>query len=778
MKKKAVKKSSKINTTLFYPFKWFSRHWLKVLLILSLSVTFYMIYLDAQIKPRFEGNKWQVPVQVYARPLILDLKQEIDIQEVIDELNLLGYRKSAKADSVGEYKVLDDGLIVYRREFYYPDKIYPEQKIRIQWDETRISEIKLADSTVNFTRTSLEPWLVSRLTSGLDEDRMLLSEDEIPQTLKTALIVVEDQDFYEHHGVAPLSILRALVANISAGRTVQGGSTLTQQLVKNLFLTREQSYARKLKEAAMALVIDFRYSKEEILTAYINEVFLAQNGAVAVHGFGLGSHYFFNKPLDELETHEIATLVGLVKGPSFYDPKRHIQRATERRNLVLRLLFQANEISRIEYENSLSHPLKTDDSPSLASGKHPAFMSKVSAEINDVVTLEETRKSGIKVFTTLDINTQRRAEQALKTTVERKSKAYNQPDLEAAMVISDISSGGIRAIIGGKQTDYSGFNRALNAIRPIGSLVKPITFLAALEQPERFNLATLLKDEPVTFDDADGKTWQPQNADKKFRGSVPLIQALVKSYNVPSVNLAQQIGFEEVVSSLNRLGADISAKALPSVALGAVELSPLQINQIYQTISNNGVYKPLYSLFAVTTHDEQLLWKRQSRQQVRANEDATYLLNYALHKVTTNGTAKALGKAFPDINMAGKTGTTDDYRDSWFVGFDRNLVTSIWMGNDNNQPINMSGATGALPIYIALQKQQSPKTLVRRFPTSLTIAHFDKTNGQPTLPGCPNVISLPAIKASLDNPTTCDSQPVEIKQENTKKRSWWERLFG
>lgn len=761
-----------------YPFKWFASHWLKVTVIIGICIAFYLVYLDAQIKPRFEGNKWQVPAQIFARPLILDLKQEIDIKEVIDELNLLSYRKSANADSVGEYQVLTDALIIYRREFYYPDKIYPEQKIKIQWDGTRISQIGLIDSNVNFTRTSLEPWLVSRLTSGLEEDRMLLSEAELPELLKTALIVVEDQDFYDHHGVAPLSILRALLANISAGRTVQGGSTLTQQLVKNLFLTREQSYIRKLKEAAMAMVIDFRYSKDEILTAYINEVFLAQNGAVAVHGFGLGSHYFFNKPLDELEIQEIATLVGLVKGPSFYDPKRHIERATERRNLVLRLLFQANEITRLEYEKSINTPLKTFDSPSLASGKHPAFMSKVSQEIKEVVALEETRKSGIKVFTTLDINTQRRAERALKTIVEQKSKAYKQPDLEAALVISDIASGGIRAIVGGKQTDYSGFNRALHAIRPIGSLVKPVTFLAALEQPNLFNLATLLKDEPLSFEDADGKKWRPQNADKQFRGSVSLIQALVNSYNVPSVNLAQQIGFDEVVDSLNRLGGDVSAQALPSVALGAVEFSPLQINQIYQTISNNGVYKPLYSLFAVTTHDEKLLWKRESREQIRANEDATYLLNYALHKVTTEGTARALAKEFPNINMAGKTGTTDDYRDSWFVGFDRNLVTSIWMGNDNNQPINMSGATGALPIYIALQKQQSPKTLVRRFPASLTIAHFDKTNGQPTLPGCPDVISLPAIKANLATPTTCHSQPIEIKQEDTKKPSWWERMFG
>ncbi len=760
------------------PFTWLFRHWLKLTLVFTLCLGAYFIYLDAQIQPRFEGNKWQVPAQIYARPLTIELKQEITIQEVIDELELLGYRSQRKALKVGEYEKQTNALVIFRREFYYPDKTYPSQKIRILWEGSRIKQISLENKDINFTRTSLEPWLVSRLISGLDEDRMLLTDEHIPSMLKTALIEVEDKDFYDHHGVAPLAIARALVANITAGRTVQGGSTLTQQLVKNLFLTREQSYTRKLKEAAMALVIDARYDKSEILNAYINEVFLGQNGAVAIHGFGLGSHYFFNKPLNELEIQEIATLVGLVKGPSFYDPKRHVERATERRNLVLRVLFQENKISRDVYETAINKPMLTNNNPSLASGKHPAFMNKVNNELKRVVTTEETRLSGVKVFTTLDINAQRRAESALKKVISEKSKAYKQPNLQAALVMTDIKTGGIRAIVGGKETEFAGFNRALNAVRPIGSLIKPITFLAALEQPEKFNLATLLDDEPISFDDVDGKKWQPLNADKKFRGKVSLLDALVKSYNVPAVNLAQAIGFDEVVESLKRLGANTQATALPSVALGAIELSPLQVNQVYQTISNNGVMKPLYSLFAVTTHEEKLIWKRTDREQIRANEDATYLVNYALHKVTTEGTAKALGKRFSNINMAGKTGTTDDYRDSWFVGFDRNLVTSIWVGNDDNQPVNMSGATGALPIFIELQSKQSPKTLVRRFPESLTIAHFDKDTGTPVLPGCPNVISVPAIKSSLDKPQSCKGIPKEIKQEDTKKKSWWDRLFG
>ena len=767
-----------IKSVIFTPLRWIKRHFFKLTFLVIASVFAYLVYLDTQIQPRFEGNKWQVPAQIYARPLTIDLKQEISMKEVVDELDLLGYRKQAQANEVGEYSRSASQLTIYRREFYYPSNLYPKQRMQITWEGTRVVKLNLLDNNNTLSRTSLEPWLVSRLVGGLDEDRMLMSDDDIPHLLKAGLVAVEDKNFYQHHGVAPLSIIRALIANVSAGRTVQGGSTLTQQLVKNLFLTREQSYTRKLKEAAMALVIDARYSKDEILKAYINEVFLGQNGAVAVHGFGLGSHYFFNKPLKELEIEEIATLIGLVKGPSFYDPKRHGERMTERRDLVLRMLFEANEISRDQFELALKKPLVTNNNPSLASGKHPAFMDKIREELKEAVRAPESRLSGVKVFTTLDINAQRRAEKAIVEVLNDKAKVYKQPNLEAALVMSDIKTGGIRAIVGGKNTAYAGFNRALRAQRPIGSLIKPVIYLSALEDPSRYTLASLLEDKPISFDDADGKKWEPQNADKKFRGKVLLVDALAKSYNVPSVNLAAAIGFDEVVNSLNRLGADTEARALPSIALGAVELSPLQVNQIYQTISNNGIYKPLYALYSVTTHDNEILWKRTSRQQIRADEDATYLLNYALHKVTIDGTAKRIKKEFPNVNMAGKTGTTDDYRDSWFAGFDRNLVTSVWLGNDNNTPINMSGATGALPVFIALQKQQSPKTLVRRFPSTLTIAHFNQETGEQTLPGCPNVVSVPAVKSFLGEPVGCLSQPKAITQPDPKKNSWWERLFG
>ncbi|MGQ8366008.1 penicillin-binding protein 1B [Glaciecola sp. 1036] len=769
----------KILRALLAPFRWIKRHFFKLFFLGIIVVGSYLVYIDAQIKERFAGNKWEVPAQIFARPLVLSIKQEITVAEIQDELRLLGYRQVAKASEVGEYSLGKDSLKIYRRAFNYADLVAKERLIDIRWDGSQISQIILPQTSQTAKRIMLEPWLVSRLVGGLTEDRMLVSNDDIPALLKIALIEVEDKDFYQHHGVAPLSIIRALIANVAAGRTVQGGSTLTQQLVKNLYLTRERSYIRKIREAAMALVIDFRYSKEEILNAYINEVFLGQNGAVAVHGFGLASHFYFNKPLKELEFEEIATLVAMVKGPSYYNPVRFKDRTLERRNLVLRILFEEQYLNKSEYEVAIQKPLKTSDNPSLASGKHPAFMDKVRAELDDIVAAPELRQSGVKVYTTLDINAQRRAEKAVIDTLKRKQNG-KLPELESAMVVSDIQTGEIRAIVGGKKTGFAGFNRALHALRPVGSLIKPVVYLTALENPYLYNLATPLEDKPVEFNDKGGKKWRPMNADKEFRGQVPLLTALTNSYNVPTVNLATQVGLDEVLATLNRLGAIKDIEPHPSLALGAVELTPLTVNQVYQTIANNGELRPLHALSAISTHDDVLIWKRTESFQQRANEDATYLLNYALHKVTKEGTAKSLGATFPNVAMAGKTGTTDDYRDSWFSGFDRNLVASVWLGNDDNKPVYMSGASGALQVFIEFQKQQTPKNLSRRFPPTLMIAHFNADNGELTTPGCGNVISVPAVSEALPKTAKCNNQVVETPKpkKEAQKKSWWERLFG
>jgi penicillin-binding protein 1B len=565
------------------------------------------------------------------------------------------------------------------------------------------------------------------------------------------------------------------MANIAAGRAVQGGSTLIQQLIKNLFLSNKKSIWRKAQEALMALVIELRYSKDDILQAYINEVFLGQNGANAVHGFGLASHFYFDRPLDELELPEIATLVGMIKGPSYYNPKRHAQRAQTRRNIVLRLMMEHHLIDPQKYQTYAAKPIQLINSSRFGKGKHPAFMDKVKRELSELSLDAQLTQNGLKVYTTLDPHAQKQAELSVTQGLTHLEKQRKLTKLQAAIMVTDIASGEIRAMVGGRETQFQGFNRALDARRPIGSLVKPAIYLAALEQAESYQLATPLTDEPITMQSDRGNTWSPQNADKKFRGKVRLVDALVKSLNAPTVNLGMELGLDYVADMLHVLGVTEPINEYPSLTLGAVNLSPLQVNQMYQTIANNGEFKRLHALLAVSTVNDEALWVRQVEGQQRVDENATYLLNFGLHKVTKEGTASLINKTFPRTNMAGKTGTTDDFRDSWFSGFDKYNLTTTWVGKDNNESTGLSGASGALGVFVTYQKGRYPKSLARRFPTSLAMASFDAQTGTHLQQGCPNSVVLPAIVDALPAAQGCEGQVVLPKP---KTKSLWERLFG
>lgn len=767
---------SKAKTALLAPFVWFFRHWWKLATIGLAILAAYLIYLDAVIQKRFEGNKWQVPAQIYARHLGLELKQEITSKEIIEELELLGYRRVSMAKQTGEYQVRANKIRIMRRAFHFPDGFQSEGGFEITLKNNRVHSIIALKTSKAISRFRLEPWLVTRLVSNGREDRMLVSIGEVPETLVNALILVEDKDFYQHHGVAPLSIARALLANISAGRTVQGGSTLTQQLVKNLYLTREKSLVRKAKEALMALVIDARYGKDEILEAYLNEVFLGQNGATGVHGFGLASFFYFDRPLRELNVPEIATLVGMIKGPSYYNPRRYPERVAERRNLVLRKLFEDNHLTRAEFENMLSAPVNIASGASLKKGKHPAFMDKVRRELRYVLADPDIRQSGVKVFTTMDSTAQRKAEATVREKLASLESSRSISDLQAAMVITDIDSGELRAIVGAKETQFNGFNRALDAKRSVGSLIKPAIYLTALEYAASYNLASPLQDKPIKLKSSHGNQWQPQNSDKKFRGQVPLITALTRSLNVPTVTLGMDLGIPTIIDSIGRLGVEDEIKGFPALTLGAIDLSPLQVNQMYQTMSNNGRYVPVHAVQAIMSADDSLLWQFDQPGEQRFDEKASYLLNYALHKVTLEGTARSIKARFPKINMAGKTGTTDDYRDSWFSGFDNNVLITSWIGKDDNGSTGLTGANGALKLFEDYQARQEPKSLVRRFPEGMGIVHFAIQDGRLSQAGCENTLSVPAILDSLPaEGEGCEGRPVRHRE---KKKSWWERIFG
>ncbi|WP_438865257.1 penicillin-binding protein 1B [Neptunicella sp.] len=751
------------------------RHWWQLMLVMLTLIAGYSLYLDALIQSRFNGNKWEVPAQIYARPLSLNTELELSQAELVDELRLLAYRPVKQLQQSGDYLQQGQSISFVRRAFDFADGSQPVRFIQIVFGGGKIKRITDLQSGAELSHIRLEPWLVTRLISAAHEDRMLVNLDDVPKALVQALLLVEDRDFYSHHGVVPLSILRALVTNIKAGRNVQGGSTLTQQLVKNFFLSREKSILRKINEAWMSLLIELRYSKNVILQAYLNEVFLGQNGATGVHGFGLASRFYFDRPLSELDVAEIATLVGMVKGPSFYNPRRHPDRVVERRDMILRMMLEADLLSKAQYQQQIAKPMKLASDTRLSQSKHPAFMDEVRRELHDVLPNPELFQSGLRVFTAMDPLAQRRAESAMRQGVPVLEQRKSIKQLQGAMLVTDIKSGELRAIVGSREPDFSGFNRALDAKRSVGSVIKPAVYLTALEQYDHYTLATVLPDEPLTMKSTHGQLWQPLNADKKFRGEVNLITALSHSLNVPTVNLGMQVGLDQVADTLHRLGIEEPISEYPAMTLGAVNFSPLQVNQMYQTIANEGRYIPLHALVAVLSTDNHLIWRNQHTTEQRLDNKATYLVNYALHKVAREGTAKRLKQEFPRVNMAGKTGTTDDYRDSWFSGFDRNMVTTVWVGKDDNQTTHLTGASGALDLYVRYQHSQHPKSLIRPMPEGVNIVHFDQQSGHLLANACADSINLPAILDGLSSPEQVCGKPVQSKP---KSKSFWQRLFG
>lgn len=775
------KKRSRAKTAAKAKGPWLKRYWWKLCLTFSAILGSYLFYLDIQIQERFSGNKWQVPAQVYARPMLLKTGADLTRTQLLQELKLLGYRKVKRVGGSGQYHLGKDGIRIHRRGFEFAGGRQQEQYFLLRLSANKVQEIISLPSQKPLRQIYLEPWLLTRLSTGDIEDRMLVTLDEVPDALVQALLLTEDRNFYNHYGIAPIAILRALVANISAGRTVQGGSTLTQQLVKNLFLTREKSLWRKANEALMALILELRYSKAQILQAYLNEVFLGQNGRQAVHGFGLASWFYFDRPIDELNLAEAATLVAMVKGASYYHPRRHPERTKERRDLILRLLFEHQHISSGEYQQLVASQLGVVPKNQLREGKYPAFMQLVQRELKQRLPDKTQVQAGIKVYTTLDPNAQKQAEKAVSgslTRIEKQRPKASQ--LNAAFIASDIKTGEIRALVGDRNARVHGFNRALDARRPIGSVVKPAVYLTALAQPQRYNLATPLKDEPIKLKSSYGKQWQPQNVDNTFLGRLPLISALSQSRNVPTVTLGMTVGLENIADTIGKLGVSRSIKTVPAMTLGAVELSPFEVNQMYQTIANEGFYRPLHAVQAITRFDNEILWQHNTQGEQNFDPKVMYLLNYALHKVTREGTAKALYRQFPDHYFAGKTGTTNDYRDSWFSGFDRQMLVTAWVGRDDNKPTTLTGSSGALRIYSDFQTQRDPISLSRHFPQGLGIAHFDPETGARVTPGCRGSLSLPAIMAHLPKqPKACQSAPaVAPAPEAEPEKSFWDRFFG
>ncbi|MFN1583166.1 penicillin-binding protein 1B [Vibrio rotiferianus] len=750
-----------------------NRFWLKAMwsfswkagIALAAVLLFVGIYLDSVVKDRFDGQLFDLPTVVYARILHLSPGENITIKEMRNELDVLNYRKVSQPRYPGEYSSSSTRIELIRRPFEFADGPEPDRHVMLHFSDSGLKRIQSLESKGDLGYLRIEPKMLGMLEKDQNEQRLFLRRDQFPEILVDALLATEDRDFYQHDGVSPLAIGRALVANIKAGRTVQGGSTLTQQLAKNLFLTRDKTLWRKVREAYIALILDYRYSKDRILEAYLNEVYLGQSGGDAIHGFALASRYYFGQPIQELRIDQLAMLVGMVKGPSYYNPIRYPERTKTRRDLVLRLLMQQEMLTAQQYEQAVNRPLDTQSHPRIAS-RQPAYFQQLNIELKEKVGDNFKAETGLRLFTSLDPVSQSKLEQAIAKKVPELAKRAGK-DLEAAAVAVDRHSGEIRAMVGGKRVGYEGFNRALNASRPIGSLVKPAIYLTALEQPEKYNLATTLHDTPLSLKGSKGTVWSPRNFDRKFRGDVPLYLALAKSLNVPTVRLGMQLGIPEVSDTLERLGVDKSEiRPVPSMFLGSFSLTPFEVAQMYQTVTNSGKRAKLSALRSVIDMDGNVIYQSLPRSTQAVDQQAAWLTTYAMKQGVAQGTGRFLQSQFAWAALAGKTGTSNDSRDSWFVGIDGREVTTVWLGRDDNKSTKLTGSSGALRVYAEYLKQRIPERLELPWPNEVTTLGFQKaTNGALEM-NCRSEYKLPVW-----------DKTGQIKQQCEKKSNWLNSLF-
>ncbi|EPZ5903589.1 penicillin-binding protein 1B [Vibrio fluvialis] len=748
---------------------WLKRLWSlgwKVGLALAAVLIFTGIYLDSMIKQRFEGQLFELPTVVYARILTLEPGSDISIKQMRNELDVLNYRKVSQPRYAGEYSASSTRIELIRRPFEFADGPEPDRHVMLIFDDNGLNRIQSLEKRGDLGYLRIEPKMLGMLEKDTQEQRLFLRREQFPEVMIDALLTTEDRNFYQHDGVSPMAIARAMVANLKAGRTVQGGSTLTQQLAKNIFLSSDRTLWRKLREAYMALIIDYRYSKDRILEAYLNEVYLGQNGKEAVHGFGLASRLYFGQPLQELRIDQLALLVGMVKGPSYYNPMRYPERAKERRDLVIKLMMDQDILTAKQYEQAVTRPLDVQKQARIAS-RQPAYFQQLSIELKQKLGDAFKSDTGLRVFTSLDPVSQAKLEEAVENQVPILARTAGN-DLEAAAIAVDRHSGEIRAMVGGKRTGYDGFNRALNASRPIGSLVKPAVYLTALAQPEKYNLATTLMDKPITLQGSEGNVWTPRNFDRQFRGEVPLYLALAKSLNVPTVQLGMQLGIENVTKTLEKLGVSRDEiRPVPSMFLGSFSLTPYQVAQMFQTVTNSGKKAPLSALRSVLDLDGNVLYESIPKVSQAVDQQAAWLTTYAMKRGVLEGTGRYLNSQFGWAALAGKTGTSSDSRDSWFVGVDGREVTTIWLGRDDNQPTKLTGSSGALRVYADYLRYRIPEKLVLPWPQGISTVGFSQSRSGGLELDCNNDFKLPVWDASGSWKKQCENRPTE----------WLKKLF-
>lgn len=750
-------------------------------LLMMLVAGLGLLWLDYDVKQRFESHEWVLPARVFSRPESLYVGRQLEAERLQELLKLMRYRYDSKASSPGSYAVGSSRFIIHTRGFDDTDGGEKPQKITVELGNKTITALKDAQGRA-LSIVRLEPLQIGSIHPGSQEDRVFVKLDEVPPLLITFLLDTEDRSFYNHHGISPKGLMRALYVDITSRRLAQGGSTLTQQLVKNLWLTQRRSIWRKLVEIPTALLLELHYNKDELLEAYLNEVYLGQDGSRAIRGMGLGAQFYFGRPLNELSPPELAMLVGLLKGPSLYDPRRKPDLAQTRRNQVLRNAVEQGNLTEAEYQKYAKQDMAVVPKNRTALYAFPAFVDLVKRQLERDYSSRELLRSGLKIQSTLDVLDQLAAEKALSGFLSKRDAKLN-----GAVVLVSPNQGDVLALVGDKAPRRAGFNRALDAKRTIGSLAKPFVVMAALESDE-FTLAELVPDEPITVDLGGGKTWSPENYERDSLGDMPLLDALTHSRNQAIAQVGVYLRVSTVVNTMLRMGVNAKIPQYPSVLLGGFELTPLQVAMLYQPLANYGFQTSLRSITDVLDQDGQPLARYPASSNQVIDPQTAYQTTWALQKVMSEGTGRYAHNILPELTLAGKTGTSNDLRDSWFAGFSGSSLAVVWIGKDDNTPTGLTGASGALRVWTDVMAGTAQQPLTMPMPEGLEEVWISADGLSVSSSSCVDarlyVLKVDKIPTQFDHcgkitlKGTQQGSSLQNKKEKKGVKGWLKGLFG
>lgn len=723
------------------------------LLVLSGVLGYYYVSFSKMIDARIDGEMQRVDPRVFARPFELRRGQAITPHQLVERLNELGYANRAQPDTPGEFAVGRDTIVLIPRDGDRQGELVRVTFAARRSPEIEPSAITRVESEGSRRRTdgvTLAAPLVTALVPVGRAKRRDVPLAVIPPQMVQAVLAIEDRRFYDHPGIDPIAIA-GVVSNAALGRgTLRGASTLTQQLVKNTFLTQERTLRRKMTEWMMSVVLERRLSKQQILELYLNDVWLGQRGSFAVHGVAEAARLFFAKDIANLTLAEAATIAGTIQSPPRYSPFNNPDKAKERRNVVLAEMAKAGFVTAEAAAAASREPITV--SARALDAEAPYFVDYISQELQD----RYKAKGAVDVYTTLDLHLQRLAQDSIReglVKVDAVLAKRKRQRAQAALIAVDPRTGEILALVGGRSYNQSQFNRAINARRQPGSVFKPFVYLAAFEQAladgrTDTTPASLVLDEPttITFNDQD---WEPGNYDGEYDGPVTLRRALALSRNIPAIKVAEAAGYDHVAALWRKIGAGTPPRPYPSIALGVFEASPMEVASAYTLFTNGGSIRPLRAITRLVTAGRELPIAAAELREV-AHVDTTYLVTSMMRSVIDEGTGAGARAAGFRLEAAGKSGTTNDMRDAWFVGFTPELLTVVWVGLDDNQPVGMTGTQAALPIWTSFMAKalNGHDSLAFAAPDDIVTAEIDRDTGQLATAGCPRTLDETFIQGT------------------------------